>query len=254
MDVDVYQVQRAPAPVSGWLSSLLVPVLLTLRAPWLPVEIRPCGAWAGWSPGGRRANPARRISISSKVVFWSPVSVVSVFVHELAHHLLDELEPDSAAGLHGHDACFFALQMAFFLKLDLAEYLKTERVSGWFCQADFYDLQDPPLPLAEQLRGVWLPVALGWAIKTAHELAALDVGAIELARIADDRYWIWMTELEAEPARIEAERLAADKVQAQRRAELDGLTADRHLYLMLAWLFGAGFVASVLLFLKRVVA
>ena len=170
--------------------------------------------------------------------------MVTVYIHEHVHALLDEVAPDL---MHRHDAAFFALQLALLQRLDSANYLAVEHFSKWVDQARLYDLQDPPSCWKEAPPEVWRPRALEWAMAQAAELAPGDMDALALAHEIDSRYWARVDVWAAEPA-----AQAAAKQAAQRRAALQAaqLAEARHQAWQRGWLalMGVGgLVATIVL-------
>ena len=156
-------------------------------------------------------NPDGRISLSTKASFWAKTSFVVVYIHELSHCLLEQCEPNFA---HGHDACFFSLNLTLLLRLDAINYVASDIATSWADKMDFYDLQDVPYAWEGTPIETWKPRAIGWAMRTAHELFSEDLTAEKLAEKIAKRYSVWCEELANEPAKIAQAQTAAAQSQA----------------------------------------
>lgn len=236
----VFTVQPGPPATAGWVRMLLAPAIQAARIEKpAPIELRPCGHWAGWAAGPDLA-PDGRVCIDSQARFWSRDKVILIYLHESAHQMLRAAGDDAS-----HAASFFAMQHVLLQRLDLAQ---PTRPSAWADAAKLYDLQDPPEPLEDEPRSAWLPRALGWAIAVADELAPGQASAEECAAEISARYAAWCEDLAAEPARIAAEQQAAaiarKKAEVQRAALASRLALTRERLSL--WRYGAGYLAVLL--------
>jgi len=238
--IRVHQVMPAPALRAAWLNRILAPALAAARSGPCPVELRPTGLWAGWAAGDRSQNPDRRISITSRVVFMRPARIVNIYIHELAHELIDaaEFEIEGRQIAHSHDAAFFAVNLALLLRLDAVQFLTSERGSSWATNMSLYDLQDPPYCWEGSDHHEWIPRALTWALTQAHELAPTELTAETLAREVVERYWIWSREMKSEPARIALQKEASIHAAESRKTKISDLENDIFLFKSLAVVFG----------------
>jgi hypothetical protein len=240
MNLQVVQVRPAPAALASWLQRLLLPVCEIARLQPFACELRPTGLWAGWSAGSDSA-PDFRVCLSNRVVLYTSAFLVQVYLHESVHALLHQVDPLRE---HGHDAAFFAINLALLTRLDAAQDNRLPRTGAlWTSSMTFYDLQDAPVPLAEQQPGAWWPVAAGWSMRVAEELATMDLDAAALAREICTRYGAWCSQLEAESAaNHEAQRRAAS-LRAHR--EQEQAKADARLAVRLAAAAFIGIGAAV---------
>lgn len=209
--IAVYQVARAEKS-AFWINELIAPVLVAIRAVGRPIELRPM-KFAGFSAGAcKLRNPDGRIQLSSKASFWSKTQFVSVYTHELSHCLLEQAEPGVS---HGHDACFYALNLTLFLRLDAINYLASETYSDWATDMTIYDMQDPPECWQDAPVHVWKPRAIGWAMRVANEVFSSDSTAEKLAVLIAKKYAAWVQEMAEEPKKIaRAKAVAAEKARS----------------------------------------
>lgn len=165
----VHQTTRTPAtqPMAQWLSRVLDPVIevVKLSAP-PPLEIRPTGTFGGWCEPLSH-SPDRRISVSTKIVFWRQESIVNVYLHECTHRLLD------SHGVQSHSAEFFCLNAVLLLRA--AAFFD----SNPLLKLSLYDLQEAPEALKEHPEAHTL--AMAWALAEAPVLADSDLTAEELS-------------------------------------------------------------------------
>jgi len=243
MNLQVVQVRPAPAALASWLQRLLLPVCEIARLQPFTFELRPTGLWAGWSMGSD-SSPDYRVCLSNRVVLYSSASLVQVYLHECAHALLHQVD---ALREHGHDAAFFAINLALLARLDAAQDERLPRTGGrWATTVTLYDLQDAPASLAEQQPGAWWPVAAGWSMQVAEELATTDLDAVALAREICTRYSAWCAKLQAN---VEARKIAQQRdleERAQRHEEQVRADARLAIRLMCLAFAGVGAVAVTL--------
>ena len=122
-----------------WLQRILEPVIAACRfqnPP--PVEVRPTGRWSGWCSFNRQALD-HRVCISNQVFGWSQERLISVYLHECTHRLLEKFWDEVA----DHGPVFFTLNL-----------LLLRRAQAFFrldhkFQINFYDLQDQPAQLKD---------------------------------------------------------------------------------------------------------
>lgn len=248
-DLPVYTVTAAEPTTARWFNDLIRPALAAVKADGRPIEFRPLGRWAGMAAAPPDLCPDGRISLAKTARFYSKTQFVCVYVHELAHCLLDEVETDElgkpAPGLHGHDAAFLALNMSFLLRLDAAEYLASARATSWLNYAGLYDFGDSPEALKHLPDYTWRPLVLAWSLQIAAELAPTSKTAVELASEVCARFWAWCDALAAEPHR------QAEKVRAKKLARENELLLKREqqnnlmLWRGLAGLFFLGFASLI---------
>lgn len=212
-DLPVFVTQTAKAPSALWLRRVLAPVVEACRfekAP--PLEVRPVGAWAG-TCDSRTFAPDLRVAISSKVVFWTTENIVSVYVHECCHRLL---EPQ--IGMQ-HRPEFFLMNAVLLLR-SKAAFESDPLLNLNF----FYDTQDCPVELENE--AAWRSIVLTWALPLAAELAASDAGAEALAEIVCERWQKFLQE--RENARVQAAQqvLAARKNAAAQMEQIEALQSS----------------------------
>lgn len=170
----IYSTQSAPAPLARWLQGLLQPVLLACYFErGLPLEVRPTGSWAGWCASPNEARDGR-VSLSNQIVFWTNENIVSVYLHEATHRLLE------ARAIAAHGPEFFCLNALLLLRS--AAFFRLDPLF----KLGFYDFQDAPAELENEPD--WRGVVLNWALPLAAELAATDTGAEEVADIVCARW------------------------------------------------------------------
>ena len=113
----VFETRPAAAPLDAWLRRLLLPACAAAKLEPVPLEIRPTGRWAGWAPG-EDYSPDGRVNLSSKIIFWTSESIISVYLHEACGRLLEGRE------VQDHGPEFIALnaillsRCAEFFRLD----------------------------------------------------------------------------------------------------------------------------------------
>lgn len=239
---NVYSVQPAPALVARWLQRLLSPVNEILKSQPFPIELRPLGAWGGVSTGVTLLNRDGRIQISNKMIFCSKAQLVHLYVHELAHNLLQVANPEFD---HQHDSAFFCLNAVLLQRLDSAGYscgYPTNHLSS----LGLYDLQDPIPAWIDHSPALWRPRAMGWALSTAERYSDTDLTALEIARLISKEYCSWAEEMYLLPAKEEAKRAAAKSLELGRQAEVDQLRAANQLRGWISVVFGSSLFAIVL--------
>lgn len=248
-EIGVYHARPAGDPVARWTRRLLMPVLQILKTPGHPVEFRPLGCFAGRSPGDVTRDPQQRICISNLILFRSKFRFVTVYVHELAHALIDEAEvkfdPASPAHFHQHDPAFFCLNLYFLRRLDEARFMPESRIDheSWSNSMELYDLQDPPLFYRDSPATQWRPIALSWALETADELMALKLPAEAVALEIVKRYWAWTDShfLQFEREQEKKQKTLEKRVLEERRLAL--MKSDLQLFRCLTGVFSLGFLA-----------
>ena len=141
-----------------WLQRILEPVIAACRfqnPP--PVEVRPTGRWSGWCSFNRQALD-HRVCISNQVFGWSQERLISVYLHECTHRLLETFRDEVA----DHGPVFFTLNLLLlsrskaFFELD------------YRFQLALYDLQDQPAQLKDFED--WQEICLRFARQTAAKL------------------------------------------------------------------------------------
>lgn len=236
---NVYTVQPAPALVAGWLQRLLSPVNEILKSQPFPIELRPLGAWGGLSTGITLLNRDGRIQISNKMVFRSKAQLVHLYVHELAHNLLQVANPEFD---HQHDAAFFCLNAVLLQRLDSAGYSCGYPIDH-FSSLSLYDLQDPIAAWSEEPSAIWRPREIGWALSLAEKYSGSDLTALEIAGLIGKEYLCWSEEMATLPAKLKAQKEAARNREVRRQAQIEQLQESHQLRGWLALLFGVGFVS-----------
>ena len=208
----IYTCQAAPAELAGYLRRLLQPVVEACRFDhWLPVEIRPTGRWSGWC-ASRDGAPDRRVSLTTKIVFYPTESILALYIHESGHRLLEHAE------VLDHGPEFFCLNAALLLRC--ASFFRLNPIFN----LSFYELQDCPAELESE--PAWRGLALNWALPLAAELAASDAGAEALAEIVCERWQKFLQE--RENARVQAAQqvLAARKNAAAQKEQIEALQSS----------------------------
>lgn len=201
----IYVTQAAPAPTAQWLRRVLAPVEACRFEQHVPIEVRPVGAWAGVCDS-RTFAPDLRVSLSSKVVFWSTENIVSVYLHECCHRLLE-----SHVGMQ-HRPEFLCLNAVLLLRS------KAAFASDPIFKLDFYDMQD--CPELENESG-WRGIVLNWVLPAAAELAATDASAEALANEVCARWEAYIQEREKSRVQAAQQVLAARKFAAVQREKID---------------------------------
>jgi hypothetical protein len=211
-DLPIYVTQAAPAPLAGWLQRLLLPVATACcfdRA--VPIEIRPTGVWGGWC-ASRDGASDRRVSLTSKIVFYKPESILSLYIHECGHRFLEHAE------VMNHGAEFFCLNLVLLLraqplfKRDAAESMS------------LYDLQDAPAALDSEPG--WRGIVLHWALPVAAELAVTDASAEALASVVCARWEAYIQEREQSRAAAAQQSLGARKFAAAQKEKVEALKSS----------------------------
>ena len=219
----IYSTQAAP--LAGWLQRVLQPVVKACRFErGLPVEVRPTGAWSGWCAGQNEA-PDRRIALSKKICFWSAENIVSVYLHESAHRLLEDREVDT----HGPE--FFCLNAILLIRSAALFRL------NWLFKLDFYDYSDCPLDLQDEPN--WRGIVVGWSLPTAAELAATDASAEQLADIVCKRWQQFLQERQNARAQAAQQVVAARKNAALQLQKIESLQSSifvARTFLIVGWL------------------
>ena len=204
----------ATDPVAQWLGSILNPAIAEARfSRPPPVELRPTGTVGGWCQGEEYA-PDRRIAITKKIIFWNKESIISMFLHEAAHRLLDT----SDVANHGPE--FFLLDL--ILHARCASLFAAEAAQ----KVDFYDLQDQPEELANEPS--WRGIVVGWALPKAEQIVRenADKTAEELVPIVIAA-WAEFHVVRAKSAEQAAQR--ARQIVAQGE-EIIALKSDRNFW------------------------
>lgn len=253
-DIAVYEVVRAAHPAI-WINNLLRPVLAAIRAEGRPIELRPMW-WSGLSAGAdKKRNPDGRIKLSLKVSFYSRTSFLCTYIHELSHCLLEECEPDVH---HQHNSCFYSLNLALFMRLDAIKFMADDVATSFADVMDGYDLQNSPESWEDEPIQVWKPRAIGWAMRTAHDLFSADLTAEQLAAAIAKRYAEWCSELASEPpktAKQQADFAAAKLVAAKKLVfeiqEKADLKEKLQIFQWLAGYFGFAFLGVFYFLLSR---
>jgi hypothetical protein len=181
----VHQTSPVPAtqPMAQWLSRILDPVLaaVKLKAP-PPIEIRPTGRFGGWCDSLSH-SPDRRVSLSSQIVFWTEATIIDVYLHEVAHRLLD----GHPVKIHGVE--FFCLNASLLLRAE--QFFD----SNPLLKLSIYDLQEAPEELKDHPEAN--TTAMAWALAEAPKLAESALTAEELAGEVVRRWKMHIRRLEA---------------------------------------------------------
>lgn len=242
MSFNVYTVQTAPAPVAAWLQNLLGPVNSILRVDPVPLELRPLGPWGGQAHGVTTMNPDGRIQISNKMLFCSKAQLVQIYIHELAHFLLVAADKEID---HQHDAAFFCLNAVLLQRLDQAGFscgYPTVHLNS----LGLYDLQDPIPAWSDHSSSDWRPREMSWALSTAVKYLDTDLSALEIAKLISKEYCSWAEEMYLLPAKEDAKRAAAKRLELGRQAEVDQLRAANQLRGWISLILGSSLFAIVL--------
>jgi hypothetical protein len=196
--IAVHQTTRLPAtqPMAAWLANMLYPVARAARiASPPPLEIRPTGWFGGWCSDADHA-PDGRISVSSKIVFWTRESIISLYLHESAHRLLE------SQNVQHHGPQFFCLNAVLLLRS--AQSFDADPLF----KLDLYDCQDRCIRLEKVAE--WRTLQIEWALAEAAKLAATDLTAEACAAEVCKR---WTAHID----RLRAEELSAIKKEANAR-------------------------------------
>lgn len=238
LPVRIYQVQPVQGALPAWLNSFLCPVLAAIKADAVPVEIRPLGRFGGLSAGPVEFNPDRRIKVNSRIVFSSKSSIAHVFVHEICHGLLDDVENGIS---HSHNAAFYCLNLTLLRRLDDAK-IDTGNASLHANSMSCYDHQDPIFCWKKEPESMWRPRELAWAIEMADKFRDSELTAKEIAAEVHEAYFEFSDRMAAEPAKKAAEKKLAAQRRAREIQELGDAKSGRFLFktlfsMMLALLF-----------------
>lgn len=222
--INVYCVQKASAPVAGWLNTLLSPILKVIRADPVPIQFSPLGRWGGMSAGSIDSNPDQRVQISTRLQFASRTAIAHIYVHEMTHNLLDGVEEGIS---HHHDAAFCCLYRIFMSKLDDAG-IDTGNATAHANAISQYDHQNAAPFWAENHTPeyVWRPRELQWVLETAEKYRGSTLRAPELAQVIHDDYFSFVDGLMAEPDRLAAQKQLADARRAQESAHVEKMKSD----------------------------
>lgn len=180
---------RPAGPAGRWLQRILEPVAEACKfnAP-PPLEIRPTGAWRGWSEPKSYA-PDGRICVSNQIVFWRRETIISIYLHESAHRLLSPW----AAEVQSHGPVFFSLNA---LLLNRCKSFFTLEYA--FARMSFYDLQDQPNELANFKN--WQEISIRFARETTAELAGNECSAEALTSLVVEAWPAFLSKLDGEQA------------------------------------------------------
>lgn len=208
----IYTCQAAPAPLAGYLQRLLQPVARACCFErGLPVEVRQTGMWGGWCPE-RQCAPDGRVVLSTRICFFTPENIVSVYLHESAHRFLERLE----VAAHGPE--FFCLNAILLLRS--AAFFRLDSL----LQLDLYDLQDAPAELDNEPG--WRGVVLNWALPVAAELAASNTSAEVLADAVCQRWQQFLQEREHSRVLAAQQILVARKKTAAAELQIEDLQSS----------------------------
>ena len=190
-----------PAGSAGlWLQRILEPVVAACRFEKPPpVEIRPTGRWSGWCSFNSQALD-RRVFLSNQVFGWSHERLISVYLHECAHRLLEKYRDEVA----DHGPVFFALNL-LLLSRSKAFFELDHRF-----QLALYDLQDQPA----QLKNFddWQEICLRFARQTAAKLTDNRESAEALAGMVVKAWPKFLEDFDQELTRQEAISAKAKQV------------------------------------------
>ena len=253
--VPIYEVVKSTRPAAQWIQNLLAPVFDAIKAEGRPFELRPTGCYGGWAAGSVDRNPDGRISLSTKATLWSAIGLIAVCVHELSHCLLhDEVlfEGNRPHSFSPHNGAFYCLNLTLLKRLDSVQML-SQKDGEWAQKMDSYDLQDgfPLAPLKDEPLHVWMPVMIGFAMRTSEELYSSSMTAKELAVVISDRYFKFVEAEMSAPARRAALKAAANQKAAKEAAEKVELKDSLQLFRWLTCLFGGAFLTIFYLGLTR---
>ena len=226
-ELAVFETRPAAQPLAAWLQRMLLPVCAAVRLQPLPLEIRPTGRWAGWAQHGDYA-PDGRVILSSKIVFWTNESIISIYLHEACHRILE------GRNVTDHGPEFVALNAVLLARCK--EFFRHDA----FFQIDLYDFHDCPIELAHEPS--WRGLVLNFGIETAATFADEKTDADELASKVIEAWQGWLSRRECQLAAGVLQVNQAAK-SAVLQAELASLRRDVLVYF---WAGGIGF-ASILI-------
>lgn len=212
--IPLYQSVAITAPKSIWLKQILDPLAMACRLPKIPLEIRPLDCAGLCSPG----QPDGRVFVSSRIVFWRQSAIVNIYLHEVAHRLLD----NAPKHVQDHGAEFFALLLTLQIRAQL--HLKSlGNSSSPIAQLSFYDCIDES-PVWRQhniIADDWFTVQIAWSLKTADQLAKSNLDASEIASMLPK---LWVDEVKNYRSLIDSQLMAEkDQVkELERLRELVG--------------------------------
>ena len=235
MSLLLHKTERMSAtePVAQWLGSVLNPAIQAANFSHPPpVELRPTGTVGGWC-AGREYAPDRRIAITKKIIFWNKESIISTYLHEAAHRLLDTSE------VANHGAEFFLLDLILHLRCQ--SLFSADAVQ----KVDFYDLQDCPTELENE--PAWRGIVTAWALPKAEQIIAAhgDKTAEELVPIVL-KSWAEFLVVRRKSAQQAAQRAQQIVSQAE---QIKSLKSDRNFWgflSLLLFIFAAGLSAKLL--------
>ena len=256
MVIPVYQVKPASSWLAGWVTATLTPVLQAVRADGRPIVFkRVGGGYSGFAPGGLMDCPDGHISLSHKVEIYSKAALIQIYIHELAHALVDEAEAKiegKEIRCHGHDSAFLALQLVLCLRVDKSNGVDGSTLSSRVTALSLglYDIQDPPPALKERPRSEWVPQCISWAMKQADTYIDSDASALDCAVSICTSYWSWVADLESLPAKQALQQALIQSRELGRVTELSKLRSDLQLMRGVAATVCLGFMAMFYLCLK----
>lgn len=232
--IRVTHTRPADPHVASWLRGILIPACQAAGIDSPPaLELRQTGCWSGWMSHDKGSHPERQVVLSSHtVLFWTRKRIVRSYIHETCHRLLDEG--------HGHDAAFYALNLALLARIDLA-HPPADPGLAYRVGMSLYDIQDAPSTWTELPHHIWRTRAMAWAERQAADLSTSDMPAERLAAEIKRRYSAWEREISDEPSRV-ARAKANQALMEKRRKD-----RQRRLVLVAAagWIIAA--LASFLL-------
>lgn len=224
--LNVFFTERAPVARAQWYKNLLEPVCRAARLTPYPLEVRQTGRWGGWCSNSDAA-PDGRVIVSSEVVFWTAESILSVYLHELCHRLLDGRDQQS------HGPVFVALNALVLTRC--SAFFRSDPIE----KLSFYDLQDCPPELEQDPN--WRGLVVNFVVETVAQFADSDVDAIELPKMVEEAWAAWLKKREVDAA--------AHAALAKQAAKAKSLAAQIAVLRQQRFIFDCVFYPSIAIFL-----
>jgi hypothetical protein len=141
-----------------------------------------------------------------------------LYIHEVSHRLL----ADAGAPDADHDPRFFSLQLFMLMRLDLAGFMQSERITPWIHGADLYDISTPPIVRSDDQPfelSRWLGASLDWSVELATRMINEGLTAEEAAARVVVEFPKFAHELIGEPQKSAEAAAVLTSLRAQVRHE-----------------------------------
>jgi hypothetical protein len=214
--IALYESKAITSPRSVWLKRIVEPLVLACKIPAIPLEIRPLDC-AGLCSSGQ---PDNRIFLSNRLVFWRPVQVANVYLHEVAHRLLDQ----APGYVETHGVEFFTLLLTLQIRAN-SHLNSLGSTSTPVARLDFYDCSENSSVWRRYNIDAdnWWTIQINWSISTANDLAKSENTAAEIAKKLPD---MWVNQVKEYRNLIDQDAL----IECERAKELERLRELAHNY------------------------